>query len=108
MITPQQFDNALKIIADYKYQLENGLINESSRAKFVDIHKNIKTKTFYVLQNYYKDVLNLNLERSDLKKIEIYTLQKIDFTILRGYRGFGRVAEYKLKEVIESFDNKTD
>ena len=56
-----------------------------------------------MLQNYYKDMLNQKLEWSDLKKVEIATLQNIDYTKLRRYKGFGKTAENKLRELIESF-----
>jgi hypothetical protein len=106
MITSQQFDNALKIIADYKAQLETELFQDSSTVEFVDIQKIIKMSKFYVLKNYYNDILNENLEWSDLKKINISTLEKLDYSHLRQYRGFGKVTEQKLKELVKSFGDK--
>ena len=52
------------------------------------------------------NVLNENLEWNDLKKINISMLEKLDYSQLRQYRGFGKVTEHNLKELVKSFGNK--
>ena len=102
MITLQQFDTALKIIIDYKQQLENGIIINKPEENYIDIQKKITTNTFFVLQNYFKDYHNFDLDWKSLSKMDIEVLQAINFKILRSYRGFGEKAEKKLREIILS------
>jgi hypothetical protein len=99
MITSQQFDNALKIIVDYKLQLERGSDNESIVIQ-VDIQDKISKNTFFTLQLYYSDILEKKLEWNDLKAMELEQLKSIDFMRLKRYRGFGRAAELKLINAI--------
>jgi hypothetical protein len=99
MITSLQFDNALKIIVDYKLQLERGSDNESIVIQ-VDIQDKISKNTFFTLQLYYSDILEKKLEWNDLKAMDIEQLKSIDFIKLRRYRGFGAIAEFKLLNVI--------
>lgn len=106
MITSQQFDTALKIILDYKQQLENGIITNYSEENYVNIQKKITSNTFFALQNYFKDYHNIDLEWKSLTKMDLETLQAINFKKLRSYRGFGDKAEKKLKEII--FSNTPD
>jgi len=99
MITFQQFDNALKIIVDYKLQLESGDENKSL-VVYVDIQNKISKNTFFTLQLYYSDILEKKLEWKDLKVMELEQLKSIDFMKLRRYRGFGSAAELKLINAI--------
>lgn len=107
MITSEQFDDALKIIIDYKTQVESKNINNSLNATFVDIQKNISANTFFILRTYFKEQFNEHIDWNSLKKIDLEKLETIDFSILRNYRGFGKASENKLKKLIYSFsDNK--
>jgi hypothetical protein len=99
MITSLQFDNALKIIVDYKLQLERGGENKLL-AVYVDIQDKISKNTFYTLQHYYSDILDKKLEWNDLKAMELEQLKTIDFNKLRAYRGFGKIAQLKLLNLI--------
>jgi hypothetical protein len=109
MITSQQFYDAVKIISDYKSQIELGLFEKNSsdsKVIFVNIQNNITKKKFFSIRSYYSDVLNINLEWNDLKVMNLDSLKKIDYTKLRTYRGFGEKAEYKLKQLINNFSIK--
>lgn len=103
MITLQQFDEALKTISDYKLQLENGVFQNAPKGITVDIQKKISKHTFLVLQNYFVDHLNQDLKLENLKAIELETMNTIDFKKLRMYRGFGIMAEKRLKNTIKTF-----
>jgi len=99
VISSIQFENAQKIIVDYKLQLERGIDNESI-VTHVDIQNKISKKTFFALQCYYSEILDKKLEWNDLKAMDLEQLKSIDFIKLRGYRGFGAIAELKLLNVI--------
>lgn len=103
MITSQQFDNALKIIVDYKLQLESGLTESNiNNNQYINIQNKISTRTFFILQSYYKEVYNSNLKWESLKAMNLSELKSLDYNLLRNYRGFGIKAEKKLKDVIIS------
>ena len=50
MITSQQFDDALKTISDYKFQLEKGLIVNTPKPVLIDI----QNKVTHVTQKHNK------------------------------------------------------
>lgn len=109
MITSEQFDEALKIIIDYKSQVESKNINNNLNITFVDIQKNISTNTFFVLQTYFKENFNEHIDWNSLKKMNLDKLERIDLSVLRMYRGFGKISEDKLKKVIDSLrENQTE
>ena len=101
MISSQQFDEALKIISEYKSQLDNGLITIKPKPVFVNIQNKISNHTFFTLQHYFNDYLGKLLERNDLSAIDLAMLKNIDFNNLRRYRGFGKMAEERLKYTID-------
>ena len=103
MITSKDFDEALRIISEYKYQLDNELISIKPKPVFVNIQYKISERTFLNLQHYFNDHLGKLLERKDLKSLDLETLKNIDFMKIRNYRGFGKTAEERLKNTIESF-----
>ena len=103
MISSQQFDDALKTISDYKSQLEKGLIVDTTKPVFIDIQNKISKHTFYTLQHYFEDHLKQTLEWKDLKAMNFVMLKNIDFLKLRRYRGFGRMAEKRLRDMIYAF-----
>lgn len=102
MITSEQFDEALRIIIDYKTQEESKNINNKLDITFVNIKKNISTNTYFVLQTYFKENFNEHIDWNSLKKIDLDKLERIDFSVLRMYRGFGKKSEHNLKKVIDS------
>lgn len=100
MITSLQFDEAIKIISEYKSQVENRLIKE--KVILVDIQDKITLNFFCILQHYYEDILGKQLEWDHLKSMELDELKAIDFNCLRNYRGFGLISEKKLRNLIYS------
>ena len=108
MITSEQFDEALKIIINYKAQVESKNINNNLNSTFVDIQNEISTNTFFILQTYYKEKFNEHIDWNSLKKMDLEKLKKIDLSILRMYRGFGKISEIKLKKVIECLSEKSN
>lgn len=68
----------------------------------IDIEKHVKNSTFFTLQYYFKDELNLQLEFNDLKKMDAKLLSSIDYKKMRRYRGFGKNAELRFKQILES------
>lgn len=68
----------------------------------MNIQKEISIKTFLTLQTYYKEWLNEHIDWNTLKKIELEKLETIDFSLLRMFRGFGKIFENKLKKLIVS------
>jgi hypothetical protein len=103
MITSKQFDKALKIIYEYKSQLDNGLIVSVPKPVLIDIQNKISKNTFFILQHYFEDHLKQTLEWKDLKEMDFEILQNIDFIKLRPYRGFGRISENRLTDMINTF-----
>ena len=108
MITSQQFDSALKIIMEYKLQMENEISCKKSARTFVNIEKEISIKTFLTLQTYYKERLNEHIDWNTLKQMDLEKLMLLDYSILRNYRGFGKSSENKLKKVIFSFSENIE
>jgi len=104
MITSKDFDEALKIIFEYKYQLDNESISIKPKPVFVNIEYKISDRTFFILQHYFNQHLGMLLERKDLRSMDLETLKNIDFMKIRNYRGFGKTAEERLKNAIESFE----
>lgn len=100
MITSLQFDEAIKIITDYKSQVENGVVKIKEKAILVDIQDKITFNFFLILQHYYEDILGKKLEWNHLKSMELDELKYIDFNCLRNYRGFGLVSEKKFRNLI--------
>jgi hypothetical protein len=104
MITIPQFDHALKVVLDYIKQLENETNSHSLFNDYLDIQNDVTHNTFCVLKGYYKEVYNIDLEWSDLKKMSIYKLRDLDFDKLRMYRGFGVKSEFKLRRILEHYE----
>ena len=93
MITSLQFDEAIKIISEYKSQVENGLVKIKEIVILVDIEDKISVKFFFILQHYYADILGKQLEWFHLKSMELDELKALDFNCLRNYRGFWLISE---------------
>jgi hypothetical protein len=102
MITSKQFDQALEVIMEYRLQMENKFFHEKAKKNFVNIQKEISINTFIVLQTYFKEQFNEHIDWNSLKKIDLEKLETIDFSLLRMYRGFGKISENKLKKLIVS------
>ena len=55
MITSLQFDDAIKIINEYKSQVENGVVKIKEKVILVDIQDKISKNTFHKLQSIIED-----------------------------------------------------
>jgi hypothetical protein len=55
---------------------------------------------FFVLQLYYKDYYNLDLNWTDLIEMDTDLLKKINFKRLGGYRGVGLMSINNFMEVL--------
>lgn len=102
MITYEQFDNALKVIVAYKTQVESKNLNTKLNTTYVDIQKYISKNTFFILRNYYEEQFNEHIDWNSLKKMDLEKLERIDLTLLRTYRRFGKISENKLKKLFVS------
>ena len=102
IVTSKQFDEALKTVSDYMVQLKNGISTIVPAIVNVNIQQKISSHVFHVLQLYYKEHLNQILEWENLKAVDLETLKNIDYKILRRYRGFGVIAEIRLKKTINT------
>ena len=101
MITSLEFHAALKVISDYKLQIDEQLLeSELINKRTVNIQKNIKKQMFFVLQLYYKDYYNLDLNWTDLIEMDTDLLKKINFKRLGGYRGVGLMSINNFMEVL--------
>ena len=103
MITSLEFDAALKIISDYKLQLDNNIIEKINISPVkINIRKNIRNSTFNALRYYYLDNYNLSLEKEDLSNMDVHLLKGIDYKKMSGYRGFGLISLFYFKKLMES------
>ena len=109
MITLQEFDGALKLIAKYRLQLQDQLENKEIksdviRVRTIDMQRNTKISLFNVLRNYYKHELGIELKWDDLKTMDIDILNNIDNHKLLRYRGFGIIALDKFNELMKLYN----
>lgn len=86
-------------IINYELQQESKAIE----IKKINIQKKVKNNTFFILQYYFEEELNIRLELSDLKTMDVKLLKSIDFKKMRRYRGFGKVAESQFKQLIDNY-----
>ena len=100
-ITLVELNNAIKVISEYKNQLEEMLgIIPIEKPKKINISQSINPKIFKVLLRYYKDIYDLELTKASLAEMDVDLLKDINYTRLRTYRGFGEVAEGKFREIM--------
>ena len=101
MITSEQFDAALKVIADYKTQLLNGIITKSSRKnRTINLKNQISSPTYRALRLYYKNEYQIILDRNNLAFMNANLLSKINFDKLLYSRGFGQIALSNFKKTL--------
>lgn len=102
MITSLEFEAALKIISDYKIQLENNLNHKTaSSEKTVNILNDIEDETtLRVLKNYYRSEFKIELKREDLSEMDFTLLASINYYKLEGFRGFGKVRLNNFKKLM--------
>jgi hypothetical protein len=109
MITLQEFDGALKLIENYRLQLqvqleEKAISNIAISKRTINMQQYTKISLFNALRNYYNYELGIELKWNDLKTMDIDVLKDINYNKLLRYRGFGIIALEKFKNLLELFN----
>ncbi len=99
MVSSEEFDAALKIIAAYRVQLE-AEIHVNFKFPTIDLQHEISRSTFKALRYYYDSEFDFQIEWTDLASMDVKLLLEINFDKLSGIRGFGRVALYNFKQIL--------
>lgn len=102
MITSEEFDSAVQLIADYKLQLDEQVKELLTRNQKINIQGDIKENTFRMLQNYYQMHYATRLQWEDLKAMDRHLLETIDFDKIKLLKGCGRMSLFKLKKLMIS------
>ncbi len=109
MITSVQFDEALKVIADYKTQvIKTIIINSSAKNNTVKLQNQISSCTFKALRLYYENEYQIILEWNDLAFMDENLLANINFDKLLYSRGFGIIALANFKKILVLNDVLTE
>lgn len=102
MITAEEFDMAIQLIADYKLQLDKQLKDVLGRNQKVNIQGDIKGNTFRVLQKYYQQYYDMKLQWEDLKTMDRHLLETIDYDKLKLLKGYKNMSLFNLKKLLIS------
>ena len=88
----------MQLIADYKLQLDNQLKKVSARNQKINIQGDIRENTFRLLQKYYA----ITLQCDDLKAMDRYLLETIDYEKIKFLKGSERMSLQLLKKLMVS------
>ncbi|HRA73950.1 MAG TPA: hypothetical protein PLB11_14140 [Flavobacterium sp.] len=100
MITSEDFDLAVQLIANYKLQLDKELKDFSIRNQKINIQGDIKESTFRVLQKYYQIHYATRLQWEDLKAMDRHLLKTLDYDKIKLLKGYKRMSLYNLKKLM--------
>lgn len=100
MITAEEFDMAIRLIADYKLQLDKQLREILVRNQKINIQVDIKENTFRVLQQYYQQYYAKKLLWEDLKAMDRHLLETIDYDKMKQLKGYGQMSLFNLKQLM--------
>lgn len=100
MITSEEYEVALQVIADYKIQLDNQLKDFLIRNQTINMQEDIKENTFRVLQKYYQLHYVKKLQWEDLKTMDRHLLETIDYDKMKLLKGFGHMSLFNLKKLM--------
>jgi hypothetical protein len=103
MITSEEFDIAVQLIADYKLQLDRQLKDVLVRNQKIDIQGSIKENTFRMLQRYYQLYYGVRLQWEDLKTIDPHLLEAIDYDKIKLLKECGCMSLFNLKKLMISY-----
>ncbi len=103
IITSEEFDLAVQIIADYKMQLDRQLKEVLVRNQKIDIQGDIKENSFRMLQRYYQMYYGTKLNWEDLKTMDRHLLEAIDYDKIKQIKGCGRMSLFNLKKLMISY-----
>ena len=100
IITSEEFDLALQLIADYKLQLDKQLKEVLDRNQKINIQGDIKESTFRVLQKYYQIHYATRFQWEDLKAMDRHLLETIDYDKIKLLQGYKRMSLCNLKNLM--------
>ena len=100
MITSQEFDIAVQLIADYKLQLNKEFKDALILNQKINIQGDIKESTFRVLQKYYRIYYAVRLHWDDLKVMDRHLLKTLDYNKIKLLKGYKRMSLYNLKNLM--------
>jgi len=100
MITSEEFDLAMQIIADYKVQLDQQLKDVLAKDQKINIQGDIKENTFRVLQKYYQMYYAMTLHWEDLKAMDRHLLETIDYDKIKLLKGHEHMSLQLLKKLM--------
>lgn len=100
MITLSEYIAALRVIASYQEQVGNESVAEvAGNSVQINIQNDITLKMFRVLQMYYEQNYDIDLEWNDLVAMDVCLLASIDFGKMKDIRGLGSVSVYQFKKL---------
>lgn len=102
MITAEEFDMAMQLIANYKLQLDQQLKDVLDRNQKINLQVDIKENTFRVLQQYYQLHYARRLQWEDLKAMDRHLLETIDYDKMKLLKGYGHMSLFNLKQLMIS------
>lgn len=102
MITSEEFDMAIQLIAEYKLQLDKQLNEVLVRNQKINIQGEIKGNTFRVLQKYYLQYYDTKLQWEDLKAMDKHLLETIDYDKIKLLKGYKNMSLFNLKKLMIS------
>ena len=100
VITSEEFDLALQIIAAYKLQIDQQLKDVLVSNQKINIQGDIKESAFRVLQQYYRVYYATKLQWEDLKDMDKDLLGNIDYDKMKLLKGYERMSLCKLKKLM--------
>lgn len=102
IISFQEFNHALKIVAAYCKQLEATATDiPVPKGKRINLEGQITNSMFKVLARYYKNEYHIDLRPSDLQNMYVNLLAAIDYDKMGNLRGVGVVGITKFKQVLQ-------
>ena len=103
MISKLEFKKALKIVAAYKMQVEQDLHKSTiAYRRTINIQNDISEYTFRVLQLYYIEEYEIDLEKDNLKSMDVRLLACINYDKLKKIRGYALMNINNFKKLMIS------
>ena len=101
MITETEYLNALNVVRNYKIQIENQVNEvECLISKKIDLSHYIPRIGLNNLSAYFNEVHETSFNESDLERIDLELIKKINFKKLKKYPNIGAKTITGLKEVL--------
>lgn len=104
IVSFQEFNHALKIVAAYCKQVESTATDiPVPLGETINLEGQITNRMFNVLIKYYSVEYNIDLKPSDLQTMYVNLLEAIDYDKLANFRGLGKVGIMKFKRIMQSY-----